>query len=488
MKSAVETLNPTRVKLSVEVPFDELKPSIDAAYKKIASQINVPGFRKGKVPAPIIDQRVGRETVLVEAVNDALPDLYTQALAENDLTPLSQPEVDLKEIAYGEDLSFTAELDIKPKIELPEFHGLEVEVDDLVVTDQDVEEQLQVLRQRFAALNTVERAAETGDYVTIDLSAANDGEPIEDAQASGMSYQIGGGSLLEGLDDALVGLSTGEEATFASKLLAGEHSEDMVDVTVKVTAVKEQELPELDDEFAQSASEFDTVDELKEDLRDRAVRSARLEQAAAARDAVIDKLVDMIDVPLPDAAVETEKAHRRESLADQLAYASLSREQYLASGGQTEEEYEEKLDSDVRKAMAAQFILEEIVAAEEVEATEEELAQLIVMRAQSAGVSPQQYMEHAIEHNHMPEIADEVRRGKVLAHVVESAKVTDKSGNVVQLEGLQQDGTFAELEPDDEGAEVGAGEPGGLEHAHTDAASGLVVAGNYITVDDEDSK
>jgi trigger factor len=484
VKSAVETLNPTRVKLSVEVPFDELKPSLDAAYKKIAQQINVPGFRKGRVPAPIIDQRVGREAVLVEAVNDALPELYNQALTENDITPLSQPELDLKDVEYGVDLAFTAELDIKPKIEMPEFHGLDVEVDDMLVTDEDVERQLETLRQRFATLNPVERPAASGDYVTIDLSAARDGESIAAAQATGMSYQIGSGSLLEGLDDALVGLSAGEEQTFQSKLLAGEYTDETVDVTVKLSAVKEQELPPLDDDFAQNASEFDTVEELREDLHDRVVRSSRLEQAASARDAVVQKLLSMVDVPLPDGVVASEIAARREALADQLSYAGLSREQYLESEGVTEQEHEERLERDVRESMAAQFILEEIVAVEEIQPTEGELAQLIVMRAQSAGVSPQQYMKHAVEHNHMPEIADEVRRGKALAHVVESANVTDKSGNRVRLEGLQQDGTYAESEPEVEGDAPTADQ--GQEAARpTDAAAGLVVAGDYLTVSDD---
>jgi trigger factor len=260
VKSAVETLNPTRVKLTVEVPFEELRPQIDAAYKKIAQQITVPGFRKGKVPAPVIDQRVGRDVVLGEAVNDALPTLYIQALQDNDIVPLGQPELDLSAVEDGVDLNFTAELDVKPQITLPDYTGLEAEVPAIDVTDEQVDEQIETLRVRFGSLTPVDRPAADGDFVTIDLSAAKDGEPIEEAQATGMSYQVGRATMLEGLDEALTGMSAGDEAAFESTLVGGAYKDQVVDVTVKVTAVKEQELPQLDDEFAQTASEFDTVD------------------------------------------------------------------------------------------------------------------------------------------------------------------------------------------------------------------------------------
>ncbi|MGA9344622.1 MAG: trigger factor, partial [Nocardioidaceae bacterium] len=281
MKTAVETLNPTRVKLTVEVPFEELKPSLDAAYKKIAQQINIPGFRKGKVPAMVIDQRVGREAVIGEAVNEALPQLYFQALQDNNIVPLSQPELEVGEVEDGKDITFVAELDTKPEITLPEYTGIEVEVEDISIGDDEVDEQLESLRERFGSLNPVERAASQDDFVTIDLSAAKDGEAIEEAQATGMSYQVGRGTMLEGLDEALMGMSAGDEATFESTLVGGEFKDQSVDVTVKVTAVKEQELPELDDDFAQQASEFDSMDELRGDVHDRLIRNGRLEQAGA---------------------------------------------------------------------------------------------------------------------------------------------------------------------------------------------------------------
>jgi trigger factor len=444
VKSAVETLNPTRVKLTVEVPFEELKPSLDAAYKKIAKQITVPGFRRGHVPAVVIDQRVGRGAVLDEAVNDALPQLYFQALQENNLTPMSQPEVDLDNFEDGASLNFSVELDVKPDITLPDYEGLEAQVEEFSVGDDEVDEQLETLRERFGSLLPVDRPAAHDDFVTIDLSAAKDGEPIEEAQATGMSYQVGRGTMLEGLDDVLDGMSAGDEATFSSTLVGGEFRDQMVDVTVKVTAVKEQELPDLDDEFAQNASEFDTVDELRADLRDRLVRGARIEQAAAARDAVLEKLLTLVDVPLPDSAVADELKARRDSINEQLSYAGMSEADYLESEGQTEDEFAAELDKRVRDAMAAQFVLDEVATAEALAVDEGELSAHLMRRAQQSGQTPEEYVKHAVEHNHVPELLAEVRRGKALAHVVESATVTDTAGNVVELKTLQPDGTYAD--------------------------------------------
>jgi trigger factor len=435
----------------------------------------------------IIDQRVGRDTVLIEAVNDALPSLYMKALDENDITPLSQPEMEMDQIEDGEAVKFRAELDIAPKIELPEFHGLEAEVEAIAVDDAVVGEQLDLLRQRFGTLTPVERAAGKDDFVTLDLSAAHDGEPIEEAQATGMSYQVGRGTMLAGLDDALEGMSAGDEKTFESMLAAGEYRDQPVDVTVKVTAVKQQDLPELDDEFAQTASEFDTVAELRADVRERAVRSARMEQAEAARDAVLKKLLTLIEVPLPDAAVQAEVESRRTQLGEQLSYAGMTEADYLAGQEQSEEDYLAELDSRVREAMAAQFVLEEIAKVEQTNVEEAELTDLLLRRAQESGISPEEYVKHAVEHNHVPELMGEIRRGKALAHVVVTADVKDSNGEHVELATLMPDGTYAEVTESEtaEGAEDD-GQPHGAT-ATGDAASGLVVAGDYAIVEDEDA-
>ena len=446
MKSAVETLGPTRAKLTVEVPFEDLKPSLDAAYKKIAQQISVPGFRRGKVPAALIDRQVGRGAVLDEAINEALPGLYVAALQENDLQPLAQPEIDITRLEDNQTLEFVAEVDVRPSLDLPSFDGIEASVDDVTVSDEDVDEQVQSLRERFGTLLDVDRPAQDGDFVTIDLTATRDGEVVEGGEASGISYQIGRGGMVDGLDEALVGLSAGETATFDSKLAGGELEGEDVHIEVKVENVKEQQLPELDDEFAQMASEFDTVDELVEDVRTRLLNGKRLEQAAAARDAVLEKVLDLVDVPVPESVVAEELQARRENIEQQLTFAGMTMEQYLDSEGQTIDEFEGDLEKRVRDAVAAQFVLDEVAKQQELSVDQNELTQHMLRRAQQSGQNPQEYVQHMMDHNHIPELVAEVVRGKALAHVVEQARVTDASGNVVELKNLRADGTIGDPE------------------------------------------
>ncbi len=473
MKSAAETLTPTRVKLTVEVPFDELQSNLTAAYRKIGAQIQVPGFRKGKVPPAVVDQRIGRGVVLDEAVNDALPKLYVEALQENDLQPLGQPEVDVTKFEDGDALEFTAEVDVRPDIELPDYTGLQAQVDAIEVSDDDVEEQLQGLRERFGSLIDVDRSAADGDFVTIDLSASEDGTPIEEAQAAGLSYEVGKGTMVDGLDEALRDMSAGESATFSSVLMGGDKSGQAVDIEVTVQAVQEQELPDLDDEFAQTASEFDTVEVLRDDLREKLTRGKRLEQAGAARDAVLAKLLTMVEVPLPDAVLAEELTSRREQIAQQLAQAGVTQEEYLEQEEQTPEVFESELTERVRDALAAQFVLEKVATTEQLGVSEGDLSQHIVRRAQQAGVSPDQYAQHAVEHDHISLLVSEVVRGKALAMIVEKAEITDTAGERVELETLQPDGTYADP------AEVAAAEEA--------AAAELAEAADQVEVEDADA-
>lgn len=444
MKSAVENLTPTRAKLTVEVPFEELKPSLDAAYKKIAQQINVPGFRRGKVPPAVIDRQVGRGVVLDEAINEVVPAKYMEALQENELEPLAQPEIEVTKFEDNDGLEFTAEVDVKPQFELPAYDGIEAEVEDVVVTDADVEEQVQALRERFGTLTEVEREAADGDFVTIDLTAAKEGEAVEGGEVSGMSYKVGRGGMLDGLDEALVGMKAGDEKTFSSQLVGGDLVGEDVDVTVKVTGVQEQQLPEVDDEFAQMASEFDTADELTADVRERLGRGKRLEQAAAARDAVLEALLEKVSIPLPETMVTDELNARRENVEQQLVYAGLTMEKYLEDEGQTTEEFEADLDRRVRDAIAAQFILDAVAKKEELGVDQQDLSSHLVRRAQQSGQDPQEFANHMFEHNHIPELVQEILRGKALASIVETATVKDASGNVVELKNLQPDGTIGE--------------------------------------------
>lgn len=448
MKSAVETLSPTRAKLTVEVPFEELKPSLDAAYQKIAKQINVPGFRRGKVPPQVIDRQVGRAVVLDEAVNDVLPKAYMEALTENSLTPLAQPDIEVTKFEDNEGLEFTAEVDVKPEITLPAYDGLSAKVEDLAVSDDDVTEQVDALRERFATLIDVERPAKSGDFVVIDLVATQDGEVVDGAEIAGFSYKVGNGGMIDGLDEALEGAAIDEEKNFVTQLVSGDLVGQDVDVKVKVTGVQEQELPELDDDFAQEASEFDTLAELREDVRERLTRGKRLEQAAAARDAVLESLLEQVEVPLPETMVTEELNARRENLEQQLVMSGLTLEKYLEEEGQTQEEFEADLDRRVRDAVAAQFLLDEIADKEEMGVDQAELTQHMIRRAQQSGQDPQEFVNHMFEHNHVPDLVQEIRRGKALQLLVEGATVTDGSGNVVELKNLRGDGTIGEDEPE----------------------------------------
>ena len=452
MKSAVETLTPTRAKITVEVPFEELKPSLDAAYQAIAKQINIPGFRKGKVPPPVIDRQVGRGAVLDEAINDALPKLYVQALQDNDLQPLAQPEIDVTKLEDNTLFEFTAEVDVRPAIEVPSYDALSVEVEDITVSEEDIDDEVESLRERFATLKDVERPAADGDVATIDLKATREGEPVEGGEVSGYSYKVGSGEMLDGIDEALRGLSAGEETSFTSQLLGGDLSGQDVEVAVTLSAVKEQELPELDDEFAQTASEFDTIEELRQDVAGRLERSKRLEQAAAARDAVLEQLLDSAEIPLPEGVVAEELAGRRQEIEQQLAYAGTSMEQYLDNEKQTIDEFDAELEKRVRDAMASQFLLDEIAKAEEIGVEQEELSEHLFRRAQQSGQNPDEFVKHMVEHNHIPEMVAEVVRGKALAQIVEGATVTDKSGNAVELKNLRPDGSIGDPEAEAQAA------------------------------------
>ncbi|MFB6556342.1 trigger factor [Streptomyces sp. NPDC056405] len=456
MKSAVETLNPTRVRLTVEVPFEELKDSLDAAYKKINQQVTVKGFRKGKIPARVIDQRFGRGAVLEEAVNDALPKFYTDAVNEAELNPLGQPEVDITELKDGETLNFTAEVDIRPAIEIPDYSGIEVEVDAVEVSDEDVEKAVEQLRERFASTSPVERAAEDGDVVTLDLQAKVDGEVLEDGVADGVSYTIGSGELLEGIDDAVTGVEAGGEATFTSELKGGSAAGKEAEVTVKVTQVAKRELPELDDDFAQLASEFDTLEELQADSRKRLAGTKQYDQATQAQERVLDKLLELVEVPVPEKLLEDEVNTRKHNLEHhQLGQMGLDLEKYLELQGKTVEEFETETREAAVKGIKTQFVLDELVKQENLNVSQEELTEHLMRRAASSGMSPDQFAQAVVEQGQVPLLVGEVARGKALAVVVEKATVKDTNGEVVDLEDEEDETEAAETVEAAESAESG---------------------------------
>jgi trigger factor len=436
VKSSVENVGPTRVKLAVEVPFDELKSSLDAAYKKIGSQVRIPGFRPGKAPARIIDQRVGRSAVLEEAVNDALPRAYSEAVRESGVRALGQPEIEVTNLDDGTSLSFTAEVDVRPEITLPSLEGVEVTVDDIEVTEAEIDEQLDSLRERFATLTGVERPVETGDYVSIDLTASVDGEEVEGGSATGLSYEVGAGDLIDGIDEAIVGKSAGETVSFATTLRQGDKAGAEADVAVTVNSVKRKELPEADDEFAQLASEFDTVEELRADLRERLIRAKTLGQGSQAREKLLEKLVESADFPLPESAVNAEIGYREHDVVHSLGHDDKLFDELLAGQGKTRDEFTAELRESAEKSVRAQFLLDAIADAGQVNVGDAELTEYIVRQAANYDMPPKEFADQIVQGGNLPAMVADMRRTKALATVLESATVTDASGNKVDLSAL----------------------------------------------------
>jgi trigger factor len=450
VKSTVEQLSPTRVRINVEVPFEELKPDFDAAYKTLAQQIRLPGFRPGKAPARLLEARVGRGAVLEQVINAALPNKYSEAVTNADLRPLGQPEIEVTKLEDGTELSFTAEVDVRPDITIPAFGELAVTVDSIVITEDDVAEQLHSLRARFGTLSGVERPVQDGDFVTIDLSATVDGEDVPDASTTGMSYEVGSGQLIDGIDEALIGLSAGGTGEFTTALLAGDHAGRDAVVSAVIGTVKERELPEADDEFAQMASEFDTLEELTADLRERIGRVKKVEQATAARDKVLEALLETTEIPVPEAVVKAEVESRLHDAVHPFDHDEDKFAAALAAQGSSREEFDTSNQEEAEKSVKTQLLLDALAEAENTTVDNEELTERIVYQAQRFGVSPEEYVQQAQQANQLSAIFADVRRGKALAGVVAQAVVTDTDGSVVDLDELLGRGS-ATAEADDEG-------------------------------------
>jgi len=419
VKSSVETLSPTRVKLSVEVAFEELSPYIADAYKALASQINVPGFRKGKVPAAMVEQRVGRPAILDEAINAALPEFYGQAAREHTLLVIGRPVVDIKEFKDNEKLDFTVEVSVRPEVTLPDFSKITITVDNAEVTDADLDEQIDELRARFGTLHTVERATKTGDFVTVDLTARIDGEEVDGGKANDISYEVGSDRMIAGLDEALVGMSAGDTKTFTSQLV-GQKDGESGDVEIRLKVVKERELPPVDDAFAKLASEFDTVAELKADFTERLTRLKKLEQGAQARDLLVEKLLADLTIEVPDDLVLEEVNNHLEG-----------------EGRMDDAVHRAEVDKETRDGIKSEFLLDSIVKAEDVQITEVELTDYLVRMSQRYGMGPEQFAQELQKAGQITQVIAEVTRAKALASVLGRISVVDKSGTKIELEDLR---------------------------------------------------
>ncbi len=419
MKSDVTTLSPTRVRLDIEVPFVELDSHIAEAYKAISKQVNIPGFRKGKVPNTLIDQRFGRAYVLEEAINKSIPVFYAQAARENEVRVVGRPEVDLTELNEGNFIKFTVEVDIRPEIVLPDFAKLQVTVDDAIATDAEIDEQVDGLRARFGTLTALDRAVQDGDFLSIDLVARIDGVEVEDGIARNISYEAGTNRMIDGLDDAIRGMSAGESKSFATTLL-GAHEGQTSEVEVTVHSVKERILPELNDEFAALASEFDTLVELRTDVVERMKRLKAMEQGAQARDRLLEQLLETMDIPLPEGLVEEEiRAH-------------------LEGEGRLEDaEHRAEVNTEVRQSLKSSFLLDAIASAEKVEVTDAELSEYLMRSAMRYGMSPDEFTQQLVQSGNLTAVFSEVARAKAMATILERVAVKDASGKVVDLAALR---------------------------------------------------
>ncbi len=441
VNSTVEKLSPTRVKLHITVSPEELKPSITHAYEHIAQDVQIPGFRKGKVPAPIIDQRIGRVAVLEHAVSEGLDGFYREAVAANELRVLGRPSAEVTEWPnekdFSGDLEVEVEVDVRPDFELPDFEGTTIEVEAAEVDEAAIDEELDRLRARFGTLVTVDRPAAAGDFVELDLVATIDGAEID--RAEGVSYEVGSGELLEGIDDAIESLTAGEDTTFRSKLVGGEHAGEEAEVSVTVKSVKERELPEADDDFAQIASEFDTIAELRESLKDRVGQQSVFTQGSAARDKLVETLLEQVDIPVPPQLIEDEVHNHLES--------------------------EGRLEDDVHRAEVAeasekqfktQMLLDKIAEQTNVQVSQDELTQYLVQSAAQYGMAPQEFVNALQQGNQLPALVGEVARNKALAVALGKVKVVDTNGNPVDLTGFVavEDEEAAEEEVVEEAQEI----------------------------------
>lgn len=415
MKSTVEKVSDTRVKLQVEIPFTELKPNLDSAYKKISSQISIPGFRKGKVPAAIIDQRVGRPAVLEEAINEAVPKAYAEAVKENKIFPVGRPEVDVNEVVDNEKVAFVAEVDVRPDFDLPEYEGISLTVDEIVVSDDDVAAELKALLTRFATLNDVTRAAAIDDVLILDIAGTIDGEEVPGYSGKGLSYPLGSDGLIPGADDLLKGKKAGEEITHSFQPEEGPYQGKSVNLEINLVAVKERILPKADDDFAKLASEFDTLDELKEDLKKRVEQAKLIEVTYQARDKAVEYLVNAIkDVPLPENVIKAEiEGH--------------------FTDGHGDDAHKAEVEENTRKSLRTQFIFDRIAEESEIEVSDAELSSWIYQNAARYQMAPQEFANTLARSGELTFAVSEVRRGKALSLVVQNAEIVDSKGNKLDI-------------------------------------------------------
>ncbi|GEB98819.1 trigger factor [Corynebacterium flavescens] len=444
MKTTVDKLSDTRVKLTVNVPFAELDKEIDQAYAAIAQQVSIPGFRKGKAPRQLIDARFGRGPILEQVVNDMLPTRYEQAVNENELKVIGQPDVDISKIEDNDFVEFTAEVDVRPEFEVPDFAELSVTVPATEITEEDVDKALEDLAERFGELKDTKRKLKTGDYAIVDITAEIDGTKVDEASTEGLSYRIGDDDLIQGLDTALRGLKSGEDAEFTSEIQTGDHKGEEATIKVHVDQTKERKLPELDDEFAQMASEFDTIEELRESTKAQVEESKKSEQAASIRDEVLKAALAKTSFELPASIVDEQVHSQLHQVLGQLAHDEKALAQLLEAQGTSREEFDKDVRKQSEESVRTQLFLDALAEQEQPEVSQQELTDHILFTAQSYGMDPNQFVQQLQSNGQIANLFADVRRGKALAAAICRVDAKDKEGNKVDVEQY-----FGEVEEED---------------------------------------
>lgn len=431
MKSSVEKLSETRVKITAQIPFEELKPEFDQAYRTLSQQVSIPGFRKGKAPRQLLEARIGRGPVLEQVINDMLPSRYSQAVDEHELKVIGQPVIDITKLEDGELVEFTAEVDVRPEITVPDFSAISVEVPALSVGEEAIDHELDHLRERFGTLKDHDHKLKKGEFVTINLSATVDGEPVEEATTEGMNYEIGSDDLIEGLDKALIGLKKDEVAEFTTTLTQPEYEGKEAVVKAEITATKMRELPEADDEFAQMASEFDTIAELRESLAKQVEENSKGQQAGAIRDAVLKEALAQSEFPLPESIVEEQVQGQLQQLLSQFGGDENLFNSLLEAQGTTREKFDEDSRKSAEEAVRTQLFLDVLAEEEQPEVSQQELSDHVLFTAQSYGMDPNQFVQQLTQSGQIANLFADVRRGKALAAAICKASVKDSEGNDV---------------------------------------------------------
>ena len=418
MKSSVEKISPTRIKLSIDVEISELKPYIDSAYKTISERLNIPGFRKGHIPPAMVDQRVGRAGVIDEAITASLSPLYSQAIKDNEIHVIGRPTVEITSVKEDEGFSFTSEVDVRPELTLPNFSEITLTVDDVEATEEEINIQIEQLRTHFGTLTTVEKKIESGDFVAINLLAKINGEEIEGGTANDISYEVGTNQMVDGMDEAIIGLSAGEKTTFDTQLV-GQKDDEKGTVTVEINAVKKRDLAELNEDFAKLASEFETLAELRADISQRVLKMKKVNQGTQARDLLVEKLTKDIQIPLPQNVIDDEvNAH-------------------LEGEGRLEDDkHRAEVTEEVTTSLTREILFDNIIQAEQVSVNENELTEYLFRASQRYGMTPEQFIKEVTDANQVTTMVAEVARAKALAGVLARVKVVTTSGKPVDLEDL----------------------------------------------------